>query len=157
MRVIFVSRHTGALAWLSDQGLRVGRVVPHLDIAEVQAGDTVIGTLPIHIAAAVCALGGRFFNLILDMPPDSRGRELTSSELTTFGARVEEFLVVPLSNSSNLLRQCVSADMQLVEESVAKRRAENDAALALTSDRDLHDPEPKFPSWASAKRNEKDK
>ena len=101
MSVLFVSRHKGALAWLAEQGLNVDRTLLHLDVSEVQAGDTVIGTLPVHIAAAVCSRGGRFFHLSLDLPPEARGRELAASELQTFGAKLEEFLVVSLANPSN--------------------------------------------------------
>ncbi len=67
--------------------------IAHLDPALIQPGDVVIGTLPIQLAAAVCARGGRFFNLSLDVPPQARGRELTADDLDTLGARLEAFEV----------------------------------------------------------------
>jgi CRISPR-associated protein Csx16 len=57
MTTFFVSRHPGASAWAACQGLAVDRLVAHLDPAEVGAGDTVIGTLPVNLAAAVCGKG----------------------------------------------------------------------------------------------------
>lgn len=93
MTTFFVSRHPGASAWAARQGLAVDRLVAHLDPAEVQPGDTVIGTLPVNLAAEVCARGGRFFNLTLDLPPEARGRELSADELAAFGARIEEYRV----------------------------------------------------------------
>jgi CRISPR-associated protein Csx16 len=89
----FVSRHNGAVEWASRQGIRVERQVAHLDVEEVKAGDVVIGTLPINLAAEVCARGARFFNLSLDVPPEARGRELSAEEIERFGARVEEYRI----------------------------------------------------------------
>ncbi len=91
MTTWFVSRHPGAIAWAARQGLAVDRQVTHLDLAEIKADDTVIGTLPIHLAAEVCARGARFFNLSLDLPPEVRGRELSADDLERFGARIEPY------------------------------------------------------------------
>ena len=61
MTIWFVSRHAGAIAWAKGQNLPVDRWVSHLDARQVTAGDTVIGTLPVHIAADICSRGARFF------------------------------------------------------------------------------------------------
>jgi CRISPR-associated protein Csx16 len=87
----FISRHPGAVAWTAEQGLRVDRHASHLDPAHIQAGDTVIGTLPVHLAAAVCQRGARYFNLSLDLPEHWRGRELSADELHQCKARLEGF------------------------------------------------------------------
>jgi CRISPR-associated protein Csx16 len=91
----FVSRHPGAVEWAARQGLAVQHWVPHLDVAAVQAGDTVIGTLPIHLAAQVCAQGARYLHLSLDLPAEWRGRELAAGDLALCGARLEAFVVHP--------------------------------------------------------------
>ncbi len=91
MTTWFVSRHPGAVEWAARRGLTVDRQVAHLDIAEIQPGDTVIGTLPVHLAAEVCARGARFLNLSLDVPPEARGRELDADALERFGARLEDY------------------------------------------------------------------
>ena len=93
MTTWFVTRHPGAIEWAARQGLTVDRQVAHLDIDAVQAGDTVIGILPVHLAAEVCARGARFFNLSLDVPIEARGRELDADALARYGARLEEFHV----------------------------------------------------------------
>jgi CRISPR-associated protein Csx16 len=93
MTTYFVTRHPGAIAWAARQGLKVDRQLDHLDVAIIQPGDTVIGILPVNLAAEVCARGGRFFNLSLTVPPEARGRELSADELEQFGARVEEYRV----------------------------------------------------------------
>jgi len=91
MTTFFVSRHPGAREWAALQGLRVDRLIAHLDPEQVQPGDTVMGTLPVHLAAAVCAQGGRYLNLSLDLPADWRGRELSADELRQCNARLEGF------------------------------------------------------------------
>jgi CRISPR-associated protein Csx16 len=96
-RTWFVSRHPGALAWTTRQGMAVDHWVAHLDLHKVQAGDTVAGTLPVHLAAQVCARGARYLHLCLELPADRRGRELSAKELIQHGARLEPFLVVRLT------------------------------------------------------------
>ncbi len=93
MTTFFVSRHPGAAAWAQAQGLAVDRLVVHLDPVEVGAGDTVIGTLPVNLAAAVCARGARYLHLSLDLPAERRGRELSAADMAACGARLEEYRV----------------------------------------------------------------
>jgi|SRR5690554_3933197 len=88
-----VSRHPGAVEWILQQGIAVDRQVAHLDTSLVQAGDCVIGTLPIQLAAAVCARGARYFHLSVELPFELRGQELDSATLTRLGATLEEFVV----------------------------------------------------------------
>ena len=93
MTTYFISRHPGALAWAADEGLSVDQIIDHLDPAIIQAGDTLIGTLPVNLAAVVCERGGRYLNLSLDLPPELRGHELSVEQMRACGARVEEFQV----------------------------------------------------------------
>ncbi len=93
MTTFFVSRHPGAAEWVRVQGLAVDRAVAHLDPAVVGPGDTVIGTLPVNLAAGICASGARYLHLTLDLPPEWRGRELTAAQMTACGARLEEYRV----------------------------------------------------------------
>lgn len=93
MTTYFVSRHPGARQWAGRRGIAVDKVLAHLDPAQVASGDTVIGTLPVNLAAEVCVRGARYLNLSLDLPADARGRELTADELESNGARLEPFLV----------------------------------------------------------------
>jgi CRISPR-associated protein Csx16 len=65
MTVFFVSRHRGAVDWARRQGLRVDRWVEHLHADDVRAGDTVAGTLPLPLAAAVCVGGARLEGFVV--------------------------------------------------------------------------------------------
>ena len=80
-RLILVSRHPGAQQWLQQQGIVPDQVSAHIDPNDLHDNDIVIGTLPMHIAAAVDARGIEFFNLVLEVPATMRGRELNSDEL----------------------------------------------------------------------------
>lgn len=93
MSIWFVSRHPGAVAWARKQGITVDHWVSHLAVDEVAPCDTVIGTLPVQLAAAVCSRGARYLNLSLDLPLEWRGRELSAQELLAAGARLEEYAV----------------------------------------------------------------
>jgi len=93
MTCYFVSRHPGAMAWMQAEGIRVDRCIEHLDVSLLQPGDTVIGTLPINLAAEVCQRGGRYLHLSLNLPLEWRGRELSADDMRQCAARVEEFFV----------------------------------------------------------------
>ena len=96
MTTWFVSRHPGALQWMQQHGPAFDCHVPHLDPAQVQRGDTVIGTLPVHLAAQVCARGAAYLHLVLAAPPEARGRELSVQDLLALGATLQPFHVHPL-------------------------------------------------------------
>jgi CRISPR-associated protein Csx16 len=93
MAAYFVSRHPGALEWAAQEGISVDTQVDHLDVDVIRTGDIVIGSLPMNLAAEVCARGGRYLHLSLDLPPEWRGRELTAADMRRFGARIEEYQV----------------------------------------------------------------
>lgn len=87
----FVSRHPGAVEWAKRQGLRVDACVSHLDAGKVSPGDTVIGTLPVNLAAEVCARGAVYLNLSLHLEENDRGRELVADDLERCRAKLEPY------------------------------------------------------------------
>ena len=91
--IYFVSRHPGAQDWTQAEGVKVDRVVKHLDAGQVESGDVVIGTLPVNVAAAVCAQGARYFHLSLTLPENMRGQELTTAQMRRYGAKLVEYWV----------------------------------------------------------------
>jgi len=92
MTTYFVSRHEGALEWAQRQGIEA-TALSHLDPDSITPGDRVIGALPVHIAAQICARGGHYCHLTLNLPPEARGRELSANEMTALGARICEYVV----------------------------------------------------------------
>ena len=94
MRTYFVSRHYGALDWFSQKGFTVDEHIRHLDPSVIEAGDIVIGILPIQLAAKVCEAGARYFHLEVEIPFELRGVELSSKDLDDYGAKLTEFKIL---------------------------------------------------------------
>jgi len=69
----------------------VDRWVRHLDPLEVDQGDIVAGTLPVHLAAQVCGRGARYLHLSVAVPEHARGGELDVEDLMRYGARLAAF------------------------------------------------------------------
>src|SRR5690554_1325849 len=97
MTTWLVSRHPGAVEWIRQQNISIDQQVAHLDIEQVHAGDCVIGTLPIQLAAEICARGARYLHLSVQLPFELRGQELDSHTLNRLGATLKEFSVKQLS------------------------------------------------------------
>ena len=95
MTTYFVSRHPGAVEWARRRGITVDRHVAHLDTQVITKDDTVIGTLPVNLAAEVCARDARYLHLAVELPPQSRGRELSANELEDLGACLAAYIVRP--------------------------------------------------------------
>ena len=97
MTTYFVSRHPGAQRWIERQPLHIDAMITHLDITTIRPGDTVIGSLPVNLAAAVCQSGARYLHVSLALPATARGRELTADEMDGCGALIEEYQVLGVS------------------------------------------------------------
>jgi CRISPR-associated protein Csx16 len=100
MTIWFVTRHRGAVDWAARQGIAVDRMVDHLDVAKVRPGDQVLGTLPVNLAAEVCAKDARYLHLALEIPAEARGRELTPEEMEAYGARLVPYRVERVGKAS---------------------------------------------------------
>jgi CRISPR-associated protein Csx16 len=89
----FVTRHDGAKAWARARGF-TGEFEVHFDAETVRPGDIVAGTLPVDIAARVCARGGRYFHLVFEQRPNERGTERSADDMAAAGARLEGYRIV---------------------------------------------------------------
>jgi CRISPR-associated protein Csx16 len=97
MTTLFISRHPGAREWAAEEGFTVDYLFDHLSIDFIRPGDVVIGTLPVHLAAEVCARGGRYLHLTLALPPAKRGGEFSAAEMRRFGAHLQEHRVIRIT------------------------------------------------------------
>ncbi|MCQ3925411.1 MAG: CRISPR-associated protein Csx16 [Rhodocyclaceae bacterium] len=84
-----ITRHPGAVEWMRRCGIRSDVHIPHLDIAKVSRGDTVIGTLPVQLIAKICEREARYLHLSLNIPAEWRGKELSADELEKCAATLE--------------------------------------------------------------------
>lgn len=91
MTIWFVSRHPGALTWARQNGIAFDCHVAHLDPEKIGAGDTVIGSLPVNLAAEVCARGAKYWNLSLRLAEQDRGQELSAEELQAYNTTMEHY------------------------------------------------------------------
>lgn len=91
----FISRHDGAWAWFRASAYAKrwsgARRIEHLDITQIRPGDVILGTLPVHLAAEVCARGGEYWHLSLNLPREQRGQELDSHDITDAAGRLERY------------------------------------------------------------------
>lgn len=71
MTTWFISRHLGAIEWIKQQNIQIDHFESHLDTSLIQAGDVVIGTLPIHLAAEICQKGAKFYFLSVNVSPNN--------------------------------------------------------------------------------------
>ncbi len=92
MTTYFVTRHSGALDWARGEGVEAHSVA-HLDPSGLTRGDIVMGTLPVNLAAEVCARGARYLHLSLDLPEHLRGKDLSADDMRSAGARLEEYVI----------------------------------------------------------------
>lgn len=98
MTTYFISRHPGAIEWAKRQGLAVDQFVAHLDPADVLGGDIVFGSLPVNLAALVCARGAAYWHLSLKLPAELRGQELSADTLERLGANLRRYRVEFIPN-----------------------------------------------------------
>lgn len=96
MAVWFVSRHLGAIDWIKQQSIAIDHFVEHLNVDKIQANDTVIGTLPIHLAAQVCEKGATFYFLSVNVTREQRGTELTTKQLNEQNCSLQPFFIQKL-------------------------------------------------------------
>ena len=93
MTTWFVSRHPGAWEWIKTKKIPIDRWIKHLDTSLINQGDTVIGTLSMETAAAVCEKGARFVALELNLSEPLRGKELSVDTLNQMHCTLTEFSV----------------------------------------------------------------
>jgi len=103
----FVSRHAGAIYWAREEGIidKDTVLVKHWTqeyTDQIVPGDIVIGTFPLALAARLCDIGARVWMIVMDAPPEMRGRELTASQMRAYNARVLEFVARCLGEPKDL-------------------------------------------------------
>ena len=90
--IYLVTRHLGAKQWLAANYPLPFTHLTHLpSIDLIAAEDSVIGNLPIHLVAQLCAKGARYFHLQFSLPEQLRGQELSAAQLEEFSATLVEY------------------------------------------------------------------
>ncbi len=108
-----VTRHLGSLQWLKQAVSEPVIPLHHLDdLHFIRQGDTVIGTLPIHMVANVCRQGAHYLHLECSLPYELRGQELTAQQLNKLGARLVEYHAHKSNTDEKLLMQILGKDIR---------------------------------------------
>ena len=78
-----VSRHPATIAWLDGYAAKGQHCLTHkqLCLSAIEPGDKVYGTLPLHLAAAVCKKGAAFHAVSLQIPRERNGEEIGADEI----------------------------------------------------------------------------
>lgn len=101
--IYFISRHQGAIDWIRQQSTwSIDHFVSHLNPEAIQPGDVVIGTLPLHLAAAVCARGAKFYFLSLNVGFADRGGEYSATEMEQLGCHLQQFEVKAIPSTNEI-------------------------------------------------------
>ncbi|MGY0399565.1 MAG: CRISPR-associated protein Csx16 [Ostreibacterium sp.] len=99
MTTYFISRHQRVKDWIASQDIHLDKIQVHLDIDDIQSGDTVIGTLPINLVATLCKLGAIYYHLTLALPKELRGKALSLDDMLAAGAKLEQFTAEKICNN----------------------------------------------------------
>ncbi len=98
MATWFVSRHLGAIEWMKMQDCSVDHWVEHLNVDDVNSGDTVIGIVPLFLAAELYRKKVRFLALVLPQSLGDRGGEHSYQEMLIREAYLQEYQVYLVSD-----------------------------------------------------------
>lgn len=94
MTTYLVTRHPGAVEWMQYAGHTYDQHLTHLEsLVILQAGDTVIGSLPINIVYDINSLGVNYVHLSLYIPETLRGKELSAEQLSQLDAKLQRYEV----------------------------------------------------------------
>ena len=104
MTTTFISRHAGAVEWIESKGFHIDKFIAHATpdfFRSLQSGDTVIGILPVALAAKVCEAGATYYDLALpNLPAEWRGLELTTDQMNQAGAELNLYQVKKMGQPS---------------------------------------------------------
>lgn len=90
LKTVIVTRHSGLVEFLREEGIidQTATVLAHASPDQVR-GCRVIGILPLALAA----VAGCVEQPVLDLPPELRGKELSTSEVREHFRGMESFVV----------------------------------------------------------------
>lgn len=94
-RIVLVSRHAGAVQWLRNVlQAPQAECVAHMDGTDaLRRGDCVAGTLPLHIAAMLCARGVEVLGLDLPVSQAQRAQVFGADDMQRIGAHLTRYRV----------------------------------------------------------------
>ncbi len=108
-KTLFVNRNAGAQDWAQENGFAAATVVESFAPDMVEAGDTVVGTLPLPLAAAVHDKGATFIALTMrPVPAELRGTPLSAEQMDELGAATQPMTVEVIDIEPTSKTVCVT-------------------------------------------------
>lgn len=97
MKILIVTRHQATVEWIKST-LRPSdevSVVAHYTPGAEESFDYVVGILPMNLVADMYVRNPqiRYYQVIMDVPEEFRGKELTSEQMKEFNARYIQYYV----------------------------------------------------------------
>lgn len=90
IETIIVTRHKGLVDWLESRGI-TGEVKASVTVDDIRHKH-VIGALPAHIAQYALYITSVDYTC----PFEKRGKELTADDLDSYGAKLFDYIVIPV-------------------------------------------------------------
>lgn len=114
-----LTRHCGAVAWIRSH-VQIDLELTHVeDLSGFHPGDEVYGVFPLHLAAALCAIGVKCFHVEFDLPESLRGKEIAEADMDRLNARLAQYEVMraasPPVGQAGLQSSCLPREPSLQE------------------------------------------
>lgn len=95
MNVLIITRHQATVEWIQStlHSADAVTVSAHYTPGMEDGCDYVVGILPVNLIAGLCAKGVRYYQIVMDVPQEFRGKELTVEQMDEFQARMFQYYV----------------------------------------------------------------
>lgn len=94
--IYLVSRQQETVDALRSDNVAFDKIISHFNPAIVKPGDVVLASLPLPIAAKVCAKGGIYKHVEITRPANIHG-DLTSAEILKYGYQINQYDIIGMS------------------------------------------------------------
>ncbi|MEZ8613821.1 MULTISPECIES: CRISPR-associated protein Csx16 [unclassified Vibrio] len=95
MKTYFVTRHPATIDLIKSFNIDIHHWLTHVESIDMfEPGDTVLGTLPIHLVVELTEKNVNYYHFSLDIPSYLRGRELSYLQLIECSPRLEKYEVL---------------------------------------------------------------
>lgn len=93
--VLIITRHQATVEWIKSTLFDTDtvQVSNHYTPGMEEGAAYVVGILPVNLIADLCRKGVRYYQVVMDVPEEFRGKELTIEQMDEFGARLVEYYV----------------------------------------------------------------
>jgi len=103
MKILIITRHEATVEWIKKTihpfiGVTIDEIVvtAHYTPGMEDGFNYVIGILPVNLIAALCAKEIHYYQVVMDISVEFRGKELTIEQMEEFNAHLVRYYVEEL-------------------------------------------------------------